>query len=451
MKMTWRRFAEIVAISFLTSIVFSLGCRMEHDSLRKSEELLQSHMAGEAANLLEKIVQSNGKNAKARMLLGRAYDELGRFRDAVFHLKKASYLYGDQLEPRARVRLKLATIFMKLGNREEGYAELRAIVRSSSDDAMLQAVAGVLGDAYQVVRLTDGDDDNYSPTFSPDGRRIAFSSFRLDNGEIYLMDLDGRIHQRVTYTPNINESSPAFLSDANYLIYGSEPKTSREIKIVLQTSGSTPMYGGFKVTHVYSKITQEVLPVGFGVRVPRVSSNRSQVIYEANTDGNVELYFIDFGVVDIQAINPDLIRPQRITHNKVDDGSPCFFPDGSRIVFVSAREQFHQLYTVNMDGSTEQRLNPNQYDCYSPMVSPDGNTITFVSTRDGDIEIYMMNADGTGERRVTNGIGVSIQPNFSPDGRKLLFTSDRSDNFQIYLMFLDEAVTRRQLLQKLEL
>ena len=339
---------------------------------------------------------------------------------------------------------------MKLGNRQDAQNELRAIINMTSNEVVLREVAGIIGDTFRVVQLTEGEADNYSPVFSPEGERIAFSSFRLDNGEIYVMDLNGRIHQRVTFTTDLNETSPAFLSNPNYIFYSCEPKTSREVKVVLQSSGSTPIYSGFKVTHIHSKETNEVLPMGFGVRAPRVAPDRRRVVYESNTDGNLELYLLDFGELNLQDTDSKAIQPKRITRNEIDDGSPCFFPDGKRIVFVSARGKIHQLYTISIDGGAELRLNPNRYDCYSPVVSRDGKSIAFVSAREGDIEIYMIDADGANERRITNEIGVSMQPAFSPDGRKLAFVSDRSDNFQIYLMSLDQPITRNELAQRLQ-
>ncbi|MDE0040872.1 MAG: tetratricopeptide repeat protein, partial [Candidatus Poribacteria bacterium] len=450
-RMLWQSSKKIASFLCLVFISSTLNCqRIEDPSIRQSEELLRSDMALEAVNLLEKIVESDDKNARARVLLGQAYDRLGRFQDAIFQLTKAKHLYTGQPEAEAEAGLKLATIYMKLGNREDAHNELRAIVNISYNEAMLREVAGIVGDIYQVVQLTEGEADNYSPIFSPDGTKIAFSSFRLDNGEIYVMDLNGRIHQRATFTTEHNETSPAFLSNPNYLFYSCEPKNSREVKIVLQSSGSTPIYAGFKVTHIHSKKTHEVLPMGFGVRAPRVAPDGRRIVYESNTDANLELYLIDIGGLSFQDINSNSVRLKRITHNEVDDGSPCFFPDGKRIVFVSTREKIHQLYAINVDGGEEKHLNPSRYDCYSPVVSPDGKSIVFVSARDSDIEIFTMDADGTDERRLTNGVGVSMQPAFSPDGRKLAFVSDRSDNFQIYLMSLDQPVTRNELTQRLK-
>ena len=450
-RITWLFSRKITTLYCLVLVGSALSCqRVEDTSLLQSKELLQSDMALEAANLLEKIVEADDRNAEARVLLGQAYDRLGRFQEAVFHLKRAKQLYIDQPKAEAEARLKLATIYMKLGNRQDAQNELRAIVSSTSDETLLREVAGVVGDTYQVEQITDGDADNYSPIFSPDGTKIAFSSFRLDNGEIYVMDLSGRIHQRVTFTTDINETSPAFLSNPNYLFYNSEPKDSREVNIVLQSSGSTRIYSGFKVTHIHSKETYELLPIGFGVRAPRIALDGHRIVYESNTDANLELYLLDIRGLILENIDGNTIQPKRITHNEVDDGGPCFFPDGQRVVFVSTRDKIHQLYTVSIDGGVESHLNPNQYDCYSPVVSFDGKSIAFVSARDGDIEVYMMNADGTDERRLTNGVGASMQPAFSPDGSKLAFVSDRSDNLQIYLMSLDQPVTRGELTQRLK-
>ncbi len=446
------RFALLIAL--LGGVI---GCSGKDESLQQSEALIRSGMHPEAINLLDKILAVDDRNPKARFLLGQAYEGLGSYDEAVRHYRTAINLYPAHPEDRAMVRLMLAKVYLKQGVRESGYRELRAIVQSTSDSAILQQIAGLITDAYQVEQLTSGKSDNYSPRFSADGSQLAFASYRLDNGEIFVMDVDGRVRHRVTFTTDFDEGEPAFLSNSRYLIYSREPQTARQVKILLQSSGSTPIYAGFYASHIYSRVTQEIMPVGFGVRSLGLSPDRQRVAYESNSAGNLELYTLDLRGVDLGAIDPAVIPSQQITHNQVDDGSPTFFPDGKRIVFVSARpddsengQERHQIYSINIDGSDERRLNPNPYDCYSPVVSPDGGAIAFVSAREGDIEIYLMDADGSNERRLTNGIGASMQPAFSPDSRVLAFVSDRSDTFQIYLMHLDRPVTRRDLLRHLE-
>ncbi|MEO0812689.1 MAG: hypothetical protein AAFY60_07485, partial [Myxococcota bacterium] len=55
-------------------------------------------------------------------------------------------------------------------------------------------------DSGEITRLTQDEGNNESPTFSPDGNQIAFTSTRPPGGgkKIYIMDMDGRNQRRVT-------------------------------------------------------------------------------------------------------------------------------------------------------------------------------------------------------------------------------------------------------------
>ncbi len=396
--------------------------------------------------------------------MGQAHEALENYDRAIPQYKAAIRLYVAHPEDRALARLQLAKIYLRLGVRKEGVNQLRAIVHSTSDNAMIQQVAGLVSDAYQVVQVTKEKPDNYSPSFSPDGKQIAFASSRSGNSEIYLMEMKGSNLQQVTFTPDFNEDTPRFLGDSLYLVHSREPKSAGEVHIVLQSDGTTPVYTGLYVTHLNKKITHELLPLGLGVRAPSLSPDGKRVVYEASRDRTLDLYTLDLHSIDLEAMEGRTIVPAPITESEADEGSPTFFPDGTQIAFVSAGPEgtgprraapgrskpLHQIYTINIDGSDEKHLNPNPYDCYSPVIAPDGKTIAFVSGRMDDIEIYLMDIDGTNERRITSGIGVSVQPAFSPDGQKLVFVSDRSGNLQIYLMSFDQPVTREMLIQHLQ-
>jgi Tol biopolymer transport system component len=53
-------------------------------------------------------------------------------------------------------------------------------------------------DGSDQVRLTTDSADDLNPTWSPDGRKIAFDSRRDGNAEIYVMDADGSDQTRIT-------------------------------------------------------------------------------------------------------------------------------------------------------------------------------------------------------------------------------------------------------------
>ena len=62
--------------------------------------------------------------------------------------------------------------------------------------------------------LSNNDFDEWDPSWSPDGKRIAFASDRkgaLANFEIYVMDADGNNQQRLTNNPH-SDVSPAWFN-----------------------------------------------------------------------------------------------------------------------------------------------------------------------------------------------------------------------------------------------
>ena len=187
----------------IVTLGLAIGCSGKDDSLRQSEMLIRSGMHPEAINLLEKIIAADDRNPKARFLLGQAYEGLGSYDQAIHNYRTAINLYAAHPEDRSTVRLALAKVYLKQGLRERGYNELRTIVRSTSDSAVLQQVAGLVTEAYEVAQLTSDKSDNYAPRFSTDGSQLAFASYRLDNGEIFIMDSGrsrppaGDVHHRL--------------------------------------------------------------------------------------------------------------------------------------------------------------------------------------------------------------------------------------------------------------
>jgi len=166
--------------------------------------------------------------------------------------------------------------------------------------------------------------------------------------------------------------------------------------------------------------------------VPVAALNEGKILFPSETEGNWDIY----------VINPDGTNRVRLLSTPVNEWSPTWSPDGSRIVFESGGHgSLYDLYTMNADGTDVERLTFTDEDEMGPSWSPDGGMIIFCTNRDGDsdnYELYTMNADGTNQTRLTNTPAFSDQaPSWSPNGEKILFTSLRNDNFDLYTMNAD--------------
>ena len=129
------------------------------------------------------------------------------------------------------------------GDRSRALAQFQSLLSDSPKKEILLQLAGLTGDAYHVQRLrTEGSDDyeqtftekgnimtftakyndDYSPAISPDGKWVAFASNRLQNAELYLIDLTDRSLRQLTHTDELDEYMPAFSPDGKSIAFATE-------------------------------------------------------------------------------------------------------------------------------------------------------------------------------------------------------------------------------------
>jgi Tol biopolymer transport system component len=121
----------------------------------------------------------------------------------------------------------------------------------------------------------------------------------------------------------------------------------------------------------------------------------------------------------------------------IDDRSPTWAPDGSKLAFASNRDGNYEIYVIDADGTGAVRLTNDPAADIEPAWSPDGTQLAFTSTRDGNAEVYVMSAvDGSGVTNLTQNAAEDDGPAWSPDGTRLAFTSTRDGNGgrELYVM-----------------
>ncbi|WP_346817878.1 NTTRR-F1 domain [Bacillus paramobilis] len=243
--------------------------------------------------------------------------------------------------------------------------------------------------------------------------KIAFTSTRDGNAEIYVMNADGSNQTRLTNNA-ASDSDPAWSPDGQKIAFSSTRDGNNEI-YVMNADGTNQ-----------TRLTNNV---AFDLN-PAWSPDGQKIVFSSNRDGNTEIY----------VMNADGTNQTRLTNNPADDRDPTWSPDGQKIAFTSLRDGNDEIYVMNADGTNQTRLTNNLANDRESTWSPDGQKIAFTSFRDVNLNgaIYVMNANGTNQTRLTNNSSASdLAPTWSPDGQKIAFLSTRDGNPEIYVMNAD--------------
>jgi Tol biopolymer transport system component len=352
-------------------------------------------------------------------------------------------------------------------------------------------------DGKNKVRLTQGDLD-YNPTWSPDGKQIAFSRngnlwvMRVSNDlqpvasdlrqlttnpkecvweiawspdgkqiafdaqmgtptgtasyedpsttEIYIINADGSNLRQLTNNQFI-DAGPSWSPDGKQLTFFSnrdgDPDYTYKMAFGARDNGAFQIYS----MAADGQNVRRLMETKANDMYPAWSADGKQIAFSSNRDGNYEIY----------VINADGSNPTRLTESPTQDSSPAWLPaSGSassasgEIAYASNLGGDFEIWLVNTDGSYLSQLTDNDAMDLSPAWSPDGSRLAFVSNRDGNDEIYTMNADGSDVRRLTDTPDASESfPAWSADGQLISFDSDRGNNWDVYIVNSDGSNLRR--------
>ena len=271
-----------------------------------------------------------------------------------------------------------------------------------------------LGWLFQVngtVTDLQGNTSEFGPLVPPPvpSARIAFTSTRDGNPEIYLLDGLQPLPLRLTAHPS-DDHSPALSADFQRVAYVSTRDDNAEIYAMAARANATDLI------RLTSNAAADYDPAW--------SSDGRRIAFVSERDGNAEVYVMSASGTNVT----------RLTTSPGVDRSPSFSPDGSKIVIASNRSGNFEIYVMNTDGSNPQPLASHAASDTLPTWSPDGQLIAFVSERDGNSEIYTMRTDGSQITRLTNHPGIDTDPAWLGGGTGLVFASNRDEGFELYVM-----------------
>jgi TolB protein len=169
---------------------------------------------------------------------------------------------------------------------------------------------------------------NYLPAWSPDGSKIAFTSNRDGNPEIYIMNRDGSGLRRMTNNPAI-DVTPTWSPNGNQIAWVSDRTGTPKI-YVMNADG-----------------TGQRMLIGEICDRPTWSSNPfNEIAYAARTGPGYDIKIYDVGSGE----------SKKITDGIGSNESPAFSPNGRHIAFVSTRSGKSEIFTVDRDGNNLRQI-----------------------------------------------------------------------------------------------
>jgi Tol biopolymer transport system component len=325
-------------------------------------------------------------------------------------------------------------------------------------------------------------------SWSPDGKRIAFSESRsettsLSRFDVFVIKPDGR--QKETVVENLTLYSRLEWSpDGEFLSFVSNFEGNRGLYVwsTREASGKRfRFFSGVEAPFAWSPDSKHIAyganivsildlktekarilfhTSGFGVHLWLPDGNRL-LLYDAlwarrrsdSQYGNRQLLFnplwasrpSDAQDVDlyITQIEPRYIK--RLTEEGMDVWDISCSPNGKVIAIVvntKAKDGTSKssVCSINPDGSNLRKLAVASIESGWFAWSADGSKFAFVKEmtsckgcRPGNLQIQVANADGSGERTIVNQPAWNFAPVWLPDGENIVFVSDRGNTHGVYV------------------
>ncbi len=276
-------------------------------------------------------------------------------------------------------------------------------------------------DSPSLLRLTHDGLEKQRPSWSPDGRLLAFARHEAGGAHIwqYVMPADAPPDARRLTDRPAPDYNAAFLPDGRSLLF-----------VPITLSGTQ---GNLDIARIDLDGSHlQTLAADHNGQLshqdwPAPAPDGRRFAFSSTHEGNQEIYVADL----------DGSHLVRVTQSPGLDAHPCWSPDGSRLAFATDRWGGLELASSKPDGTDLVRLTTSpRLDDY-PAWSPDGSKIAFVSNRDSQFEIYLIDPDGSKPVNLTRHPARDTYPTWTPDGLGVTFVSDRHGGVDLYTLRLD--------------
>ena len=304
---------------------------------------------------------------KQRQLLGRSMPTRKR------NLRKRAHQISDY-------------IYEQITGTRGAFDTRIAFVRAQPDAARKFVLQVADSDGYNPQNVLESDEPIMSPSWSPDGKSLAYVSFESKRPEIFIQHLATARRTKVSGFSGLN-SAPSWSPDGKFLV------------LVLSKDGSPDIY----TLNTASKRLKRLTTHRSIDTEPVWTPDGRSIIFTSDRSGSPQLY----------QIGVDGGKPRRITFEGNYNAAPSQSPDGRYISMVHVSQGRYVIAQLDRKTRNLTLLTDSTLD-ESPSFSPNGKMVLYASSQGQSGFLYAVSIDGRARHKLSDSAGNIREPVWGP-------------------------------------